>query len=171
MGEIKSTLDLVMERTRNLSMSDDEKARQRQADFEKRLQGLLIRYDESVLTLENLKARIEALKTEHKITDQALVMKAVLGRINPDADNKIWLELVAALSPGTTDPIEEILDDYRQQQKELLKTGEAQMQARLSDEYGIKGSAVIANPLKDEQYLEKLLALQDETRTRIQVLS
>ena len=41
MAEIKSTLDLVMERTRHLSQSTAEKEAQRRGDFEKRLQGLL----------------------------------------------------------------------------------------------------------------------------------
>ena len=45
MSEIKSTLDLVMERTRQMTLSAEEKAHQKKADCEKRLQSLLLQAD------------------------------------------------------------------------------------------------------------------------------
>ena len=170
MGEIKSTLDLVMERTRNLSMTAEERALQRQADFEKRLQGLLNKYAEEVLSVGNLTTRIEELKAELKITDKRLVVKAVFGRINPDADNARWLDLIAELLPSTIDPVGKILEAYRQKQTDLMQTCGNQMKDHLFRQHGIKGSSVIPNPLKDIQYQENIAALQDETRAKIETL-
>ena len=39
MGEIKSTLDLVLEKTRHLSQTDEEKQVQKQKDIANRLNG------------------------------------------------------------------------------------------------------------------------------------
>ena len=39
MGEIKSTLDLVMDKTRHLTLSDEEKQEQKEKEFRKKLKG------------------------------------------------------------------------------------------------------------------------------------
>ncbi len=39
MGEIKSTLDLVMDKTRHLTLSDEEKQEQKEKEFKKNLKG------------------------------------------------------------------------------------------------------------------------------------
>ena len=41
MGEIKSTLDLVMEKTKNLSLSDEERLGQKNKEIASRIRGLL----------------------------------------------------------------------------------------------------------------------------------
>lgn len=41
MGEIKSTLDLVLERTKHLSQTSEEKQAQTQKDIENRRNGML----------------------------------------------------------------------------------------------------------------------------------
>lgn len=47
MAEIKSTLDLVLERTKHLSQSSEEKQAQKQKDIANRLNGLLQKYQDS----------------------------------------------------------------------------------------------------------------------------
>ena len=44
MGEIKSTLDLVMEKTRNLTLSSEEKAEQKYDEIYKQVKGFLLKY-------------------------------------------------------------------------------------------------------------------------------
>ena len=50
MGEIKSTLDLVMERTRNLTLSDEEKQAHKQMAIASRIKGLLQKMLDGMLT-------------------------------------------------------------------------------------------------------------------------
>ena len=52
MGEIKSTLDLVMEKTRHLTLSQKEKEEQKQIEVNKRLKGLLQKYQDNLLRKE-----------------------------------------------------------------------------------------------------------------------
>ena len=54
MGEIKSTLDLVMEKTRHLTLSQKEKDGQKQIEVNKRLKGLLQKYRDNLLREEQL---------------------------------------------------------------------------------------------------------------------
>lgn len=54
MTEIKSTLDLVMEKTRHLSFSEQEKKDQHSEEFAKRIKGLIQQYQDQKLKAENL---------------------------------------------------------------------------------------------------------------------
>jgi hypothetical protein len=171
MGEIKSTLDLVMERTRNLSMTEEEKAQQRRSEFDKRLQGLLNKYGEGALPLENLTARIEALKAELKIIDPNAVLQAVYMQIDPEGENGCWLNLLGILKPPAAESLEKILEDYRRQRIVLIETCELQMKSRLADRYGITGSAVVHNPLKDREYQKHIAVLRDEIRSQVEACS
>ena len=68
MGEIKSTLDLVLEKTRHLSQTDEEKQVQKQKDIANRLNGLLQQYQDRMLSLTQLQRAYEKLKTEFNLT-------------------------------------------------------------------------------------------------------
>ena len=69
MAEIKSTLDLVMERTKHLTMSSEERVGQQQKDFEKKLQGVLQQYADKVLAIDELMERVTGLQADFKIDD------------------------------------------------------------------------------------------------------
>lgn len=171
MGEIKSTLDLVMERTRHLSLSEDEKRRQRESDFEKRLQGLLQQYADSALSTEALMDRMGALQAELNFGDRAAIAKIVIGRVDPRQDNKHWLALLAHLSPATCAPLEDTLAAYNRQQAVLMETAGEQQRTRLAREHGIHGSAILPNPQKEASYQERLAALRSETQAGIAALA
>jgi len=67
MGEIKSTLDLVMEKTKHLSLSDEEKQNQKKIESQKRINGLLQKYQDQVLSMEQLHTEYNLLKKEFKL--------------------------------------------------------------------------------------------------------
>ena len=46
MGEIKSTLDLVLEKTKNLNLSSEEKQEQKQKEVENRIKGMMQKYQD-----------------------------------------------------------------------------------------------------------------------------
>jgi hypothetical protein len=58
MAEIKSTLDLIMERTRNLSMTPEEKEALRRKEWHSRIQGWLQRYLDGLMGTNSLKEAI-----------------------------------------------------------------------------------------------------------------
>lgn len=92
MGEIKSTLDLVMERTRHLSLSSEEKKRQQKEAFKKRLNGLLANFADGSLTVDALQNRISQLQKKLKVDDRKIVLSAIGERIDPGGDNRHWLQ-------------------------------------------------------------------------------
>ena len=171
MAEIKSTLDLVMERTRHLSQSTAEKEAQRRGDFEKRLQGLLQQYADGALTVNGFSERSGALQAEAGIEGQHLVTQAVIRRIDPDQDSEPWLTLLEPLAPEVNASLKEILADYESRRASLLKAGEETLRQELDRRHDIAGSAVVPNPLSSPAYQEDIAVLKQETLSQIDALS
>lgn len=171
MGEIKSTLDLVMEKTRNMTLSPEEKARQQRTDFEKRLQAALQQYSDNILTAESFKERVAQLRTEFGVADDGPVAAAVFKSIDPDEDNNRWLALIESLAPSSFDPLREILTAYREQADNLIKAAESRQTDLLAEHYGVHGSAVIPNAEKDIAYRESRASLKKDAKAKIEALS
>jgi len=171
MGEIKSTMDLVMERTRHLSLSDEEKTHQRKEDFQKRLQGLLQRYADGALTVEGLKEKIETLQAELKVDPPMLPVTAVAARMDPDRDNRIWLDLLAEFAPEVCGSLEAALEAYRRQRDDSLREGAARLKDRLAQDHGISGAAVAPNPHKDPDCRAQLDRLWKEAKRRLAAIA
>ena len=170
MGEIKSTLDLVMERTRHLSLSAEEKEEQRREDFEKRLQGLLQQYADEGVALDELRDRMAELQKEAGITNQKMAADAVLRRIDPDRENDRWLALLDDLAPDIGRPLKDILAAHLKDRAALLLAGQEQVRDRLARDHGITGTAVVPNPGQDPAVQENLAALKDATTAKIEAL-
>jgi hypothetical protein len=168
MGEIKSTLDLVLERTRHLSLSDEEKARQQKADFDKRLQGLLQQYADGVLSVDALQDRTASLRAELGVKDRGVLEAAIVGRIDPDRDNRRWLELVGASAPALRRPLEDILADFSHRKGETLHKSQDRLRESLASRHGIAGPAVVPNPLKDRSCRADLAALRQQAVDRLE---
>lgn len=166
MGEIKSTLDLVMERTRHLSMSAEEKAHQRQADFSKRLQGLLQQYADGILTVDRLQDRIRALQEELTVVDQKAVMTAVIQRMDME-DNQPWLTLLVDLKPDLSPHLEGALARFQNEKEGLSQRALEGLRTSMAQQNGIAGTAVVPNPAKDPDYLQQLAALWQTTQNRL----
>lgn len=171
MGEIKSAIELAMERTRHLSLSEEEKVQQHKDEFEKLLQGALQRYSDEVMSIDEFRERISELQSELHITDHQLVMKAVLKRIDPDQDNEHWLSLLSIIAPACRDALQKILPDYREQRSTLLQAAEKQILENLAQQHGITGSALVPNPDKSASYQQSISVLRRETQTRIDAIS
>ena len=73
MGEIKSTLDLVLEKTKHLSQSSEEKQAQIQKDIENRVNGILQKYLDGLFSLEQLQRDYDALKAEFNLPENTIL--------------------------------------------------------------------------------------------------
>ncbi len=170
MGEIKSTLDLVMERTRHLSLSDEERQRQQAEAFEKRLQGLLQQFADGALTVDEAGERIAALRSEMGTVNRKGLMAAIGRRIDTERDNAHWLVLVEHEVPDLREPLAALLEGHRRQARDLLASSGRDELDRLAREHAVSGTAVRYNPASDPACQERLAALGEETRAGIEAL-
>jgi len=167
MGEIKSTLDLVMEKTRNLSLTPEEKTDQKRADYEKRLQGLLQQYEDNAVSIDMLQEGIRGLQEASDVAGSELTVDAVFKRIDPDRDNQRWLDLLDRFVPAAGKPLQEVLLNYGHRLADLTDAAGQRQRDRLTQRHGIQGTAVQPNPGKDVDYQEKRADLKTDTQNRL----
>ena len=168
MAEIKSTLDLVMERTKHLTLSSEEKTGQRKKEFEKKLNGLLQQYADGALSIDELLEKMDGLQADLPTEGRRLAVKAVAQRIRPGLDNAYWLSLVKHMAPEAVTPLENALADFRDRDARLSRNSEERLRERLNRDYDIQGAAVVPNLRKDDAFQEKRAALEIETLTGIE---
>ena len=64
MAEIKSTLDLVMEKTKNLSLSEEERQGQKNEEIESRIRGLLQKFNDQAFSIDKLGSEYQKLQKD-----------------------------------------------------------------------------------------------------------
>jgi len=162
MGEIKSTLDLVMEKTRHLTLSQEEKRVQKRIEVSKRLQGLLQKYQDNFLKKENLKKEIDNLKTAYDLKVNETLADLLLNGLKLDRDNGLFLELLNESFGLNLSGLEAVFQNFKAAVKFATKERVDQIKTDLSKKRFISGSAVVPNLESDREWLLMLDHIKDE---------
>lgn len=152
MGEIKSTLDLVMERTRHLTLTEAEKREQALSEFKKNLSGLLMKFQDGLLSLDQVHEELKTLQQKAGFTDAKIVVAEVLKRLDLDQDNERLLTLVEKLYDLDTAAIALILQSYHDTLATSAGNRAQVIKANLTRLSGIAGSAVLPNLEADSDW-------------------
>jgi len=166
-AEIKSTLDLVMERTRNLTLSSEEKLVQKDKENANRIKGLVQKFQDGLLTSGQLKKEYGRLKKDSDLSDDHLMIKEILSRLDPDQDSQILLETLEECCRLDTAGIRAILDDYRAAYNRAAQERSAQLKEDLAQNYSITGSAVIPNLDADGQWQQETKDMRHRFEDRL----
>jgi hypothetical protein len=153
MGEIKSTLELAMERTRNMVLSDKERQEQALAEFRGHVNGLLQRFRDGVLSQEEFRRELDQLQSGSEPSYAKALMEEAAKRIDPDQDNAWAMNLLEHICGVPVDGLRSILDEYGER---MVSAGEGRA-ARIVENLegaGISGSAVVPNLSGDGEWLE-----------------
>ena len=148
MGEIKSTLDLVLERTRHLRLSPEEREAQKRREARGRIGGLLQQWMERRVEAPELAAGFQALLYELGLTDRTLLAVEALARIDPaaaDAVNSRLIVLLREVCKVATEGVEAALAEHRAARDQAAARQGAELARALEAGRGICGSAVVPN--------------------------
>ncbi len=152
MGEIKSTLDIVLEKTKNLTLSPEEKEEQKQKEVENRIKGMIQKYQDGILSRNQLISEYEILKKEFSMSQNNTLILEITQRIEPDRDNQSLLELLQECCTIDTAAIETIIENFQNSYLAASQKHMARLKEDLEQRYNIKGSAVLPNLDTDEQW-------------------
>jgi hypothetical protein len=155
MGEIKSTLDLVLEKTKNLTLSTEEKKEQEQKEIENRIKGMMQKYQDGILSGNQLMTDYNILKKEYNITQDSALVIEITRRIEPDLDNQALLQLLQECCTLDTAAIEIIIDNFRKAYLAASQNRKEQLKEDLAQQYNISGSAVLPNLSADEHWRQE----------------
>ena len=152
MAEIKSTIDLIMERTKSLSASPQERESYQRQEREKRLRGLVQRLLDDNLTLDGVKDELAKEKKNGSAAEVTGVLKnALAGHVDPEADNERFFRFVNELVGTSLDRLRETLTACREEAASW-KAVLTERQKKDLESRGITGPAVLPNPEADPQW-------------------
>ncbi len=155
MAEIKSTIDLVMEKTKHLTLSAEEKVEVQLQDFLKKAPGLVKRVLDGALAPEQLMDEITTQPQE--LVDR--VRREVARQLSQALDlseksNPMILALEMLAEPGWSGLLAEVKrcrSEYQEARGGSQKQARDRILTRLAAA-GIRGSAVVAKLEGDESF-------------------
>ncbi len=162
MADIKSTLDLVMERTKHLSLSTEEKANQKSAEVEKRINGLLQKLADSAMEVDELFSALDDLSQSEGVEIKPLLLRIIFDRIELDRDNTNLFTVLCTYCHINTARIEKIFADYRQVQIQKAAARVESARTEFAETHKISGSAVIPNLQTDQGWIDTLVSLKKD---------
>ena len=151
MAEIKSTLEIIMEKTKGLTMSEEEKAEIRQKELSGKIRGLILKFLDGLLEMERFKKEVSALGEEKEEVIKKIIKDDSVGRFSLDGDNSRLLEMLQGVVGMDVEPINKLLEEY---ENSLQDTATRRMQAiwEALEQRGIRGSAVVPNLDADPEW-------------------
>jgi hypothetical protein len=151
MTEIKSTLDLVLERTKNLTMTQEEKQSLERKELEGRIRGWVKKYINGLMDLKAVKTEMAAIQENNKNAGRDILNSLVLEHIDVKGDNGNIFDLLEGILEESRGPYIAAVEKFQKTiAAERLRFLEA-LKAGLA-EHGISGSAVMPNLDADDMW-------------------
>jgi len=152
-GEIKSTLELVMEKTKQLTLSKEEREKQKHKEIKIKLNGLLQKYLDKELKKEQLKKELNSLQESYEPAENSFLIHEILGRLSLDKDNSPLLDLLREFFSLDVMRIAFLLNDYLDTVTSATQNRTKEVKEYLSKKHCISGSAVVPNLEADDAWL------------------
>jgi hypothetical protein len=152
MGEIRSTLDIIMEKTKGLTMTSEERKVIQRNEIEGKIRGLLQRYLDGTFDLEKLGDEIRAMEGDRQgIALESL--REACKHLDPDGDASPYLKILETVMKVDTGPVKKVLSAYHEEMGRRKRSWEARAMERLSRR-DISGSALVPNLRSDPAWLD-----------------
>ena len=113
MAEIKSTLELVMEKTRHLRLSREEKEEQKIKAFKKKLNGLLQQYKEKTLDTKRFRKEFYALGSRFDLDANRFLKSEILDKMTLAQPGSHLMDLLEEFCGGETEKLKSIISTYQ----------------------------------------------------------
>ena len=159
MGEIKSTLDLVLEKTRHFSQTSEEKQAQTLKNTENRINGLLQKYLDGLLSIEQLQRDYEKFKAEFKLPNHAALVGQVISRLDPGQDNLVLFEVLDLCCHLDSSGLGDVINQYQAGYQKAVQIRMEALKESLAQKHNISGSAVVPNLETDDNWRQEAQAM------------
>jgi len=166
MAEIKSTLDLVMEKTKNLSLSDEERQGQKNEEIESRIRGLLQKFNDQAFSIDKLGSEYQKLQKDYDLSENAPLIKEICRQIELGKDNHVLFELLAWFKVMDIEGITSVLYEFDDVIKAAARERSKVLSDKLAEGHFISGPAVVPNLEADSAWREQA----GEIRTKFEPL-
>jgi hypothetical protein len=172
MAEIKSTLELAMERTKRLAISNEEKREIKQKEIAQRATSLSNRYIEEHLSVSDILKEIERMEEGTAIAVKDFLLSRWIGSLSLNGESERLVKGIESLKDqhhGVDDVKRRLLyliSQYQGERKDVEKEVSIQAIEALKRE-GIYGSAV-EPPIEEEEFFRsKIEELKGKYESRL----
>lgn len=155
MGEIKSTLELILEKTKHLKLSEEERKEHKYKEVRLKLNGLLQKYQDRMMGEEELRNEINSLRKTYGLKEDTFLINEIMGRLTLDEDNLLILNLLNEVFGVKVKKLESLFNDYRHTIESLSQERIREVKETLSKKLFISGSAVAPNLESDKIWRTK----------------
>ena len=167
MGEIKSTLDLVMARTKHLTLSEADKQEQSQSQFLARLNGLLQKVYDQSFRFEEFNRAVADLVVEFNVDFRAPLVDALLQKIDPGKDNEVALALLQNSADVDIRGLQLVLKQFQDAFDTVRLVHADRVMRAIADKFLISGSDVFPNLDRDVKWNKTVATLMDQHNIRL----
>jgi hypothetical protein len=144
MGEIRSTLDIIMEKTKGMTLSDDEKREIKEKEISDKVKGLVNRLLDGIINFEKFESELKSFdESEQDLVSEA-IKKIVLPLIVPVKDNNIEMRILGVSRDIDLDFIKESIKESEQKLEDEKFKLENELEEAVREK-GMSGTAVIPN--------------------------
>lgn len=165
MAEIKSTLDIIMEKTRGLTMTEEEKAVLREKEVERKARGLFQKYLDGAIPFEGFKKELDRLGAGREKA-LAILRSICIEMMDPNNENDRLCDLLREVAGVDGSHIERALANAGRDLETRRRESMERLRKALA-ESGISGSAVQPNLHADPQWKENLSQIRERFCTAL----
>jgi len=145
MGEIKSTLELAMERTKRFSISNEEKAEIKRKEIMQKVTGLFNRYLEGHLPLNEILKEIGRMEEKTAKTVKESLLSQWIDALSLNGECERLIEGIESLKQQSIDEVKQkfyrLLSQYQKEKEKFEEEVRIQLTEALRRD-GIYGGAV-----------------------------
>ena len=168
MAKIKSTLDLVMERTKNLSMTQEDREALQKKELTDKAKGWVRMLADRKITVYEFKNE-SASDLSRNSELKEIIRKELLGSIDPDFDNSLLVQALGEVVGFDVTLLDQPIKEYRAHYEHDLHEYQDLIRFELKARE-ISGAAVVPNTKHDESFQANAKRLKDQCRQKIQAL-
>lgn len=161
MAEIKSTLDLVMEKTRNMTFSSEEKKALQVEEARKSFNGLLQKHLDGLIEFDELQKGITGLEEEFGLDDRRVLQKVVTDKLELASLVEPLLVILETVFGCDTAALRNLAKDYRSEITGRSDDRRRELSSYFQERYEVWGSAVTPNLDADVKWKDESSTLHD----------
>ena len=166
MAEIKSTLDIIMEKAKKFSVTEEEKQGFKRQELGGKIKGLVQKTFDGILDSERFQVELAGLQVKDKDLVEPILEEELVTRIDLGPNSAALLGMLNHVAGSASAAIRKTMADFEKQaekEKEFLRKAMLDRFKKI----GISGSAVLPNLDADPEWLRARSELRRQLQERI----
>jgi hypothetical protein len=151
MTDIKSTLDIIMEKAKKFSVTEEEKQGFRRQELEGKIKGLVQKALDGILDSERFQYEVAALQAKERDLVDQILKEEVVGRIEVEVNSEVLLRILENAAGSEKTAVKNTVAHFGMK---TAKQKDSRRKALLESfkKKGISGSAVVPNVDADPEW-------------------